>query len=339
MNLNGYDETDNLNTKTSITGDSFFQVGLSSYSNHSNELITPYHLLNIKSDNDQYFAYFNYEKNTFMSHGINAGWALGIFQDEFLRSKINLRSKFNNPWMNFTAAGTSIGSIKDIDENFNIALTISSGRNKFQSNEIFGDTNTSSLAMIELQTNLGIPSLQLGLLKENDSQMGLSGSGALNGQGNQLTSFLGITNSMDVFGGKLFGSLYWGQTADSKNETGMISAINDIRSSSFGLGYLKNSIFQKNDLLTFTIDQPIRVESGNLNLEVPVYRTKKKNVLFNSLDINLSPSGREINSKLEYSSTYKILNYGVALGYKSDPYHIKYMNDYWYVSLGFDFKI
>ena len=208
-----------------------------------------------------------------------------------------------------------------------------------RSNEIFGDTNTSSLALIELQTNLGIPSLQFGLLKENDSQMGLSGSGALNGQGNQLTSFLGITNSTDVFGGKLFGSLYWGQTADSKNETGMISAINDIRSSSFGLGYLTSSVFQKDDQLTFTIDQPIRVESGNLNLEVPVYRTKKKNVLFNSLDINLSPSGREINSKLEYSSSYKILNYGVALGYKSDPYHIKYMDDYWYVSLGFDFKI
>ena len=89
-----------------------------------------------------------------MSHGINAGWALGIFQDEFLRSKINLRSKFNNPWMNFTAAGTSIGSIKDIDENFNIALTISSGRNKFQSNEIFGDTNTSSLARAPTQITL-----------------------------------------------------------------------------------------------------------------------------------------------------------------------------------------
>jgi len=264
---------------------------------------------------------------------------LGIFQDELLRSKINLRSKFNNPWMNFTAAGTSFGSIKEIDENLNLALTISSGRNKFKSNEIFGDTNTSSLALIELQTNSAIPSLQLGLLKENDSQMGLSGSGALNGQGNQLTSFLGITNSINLFGGKFFGSLYWGQTADSKNEASMISSINDIHSSSFGLGYLKNSVFQKNDLLTLTIDQPIRVESGNLNLEVPVYRTKKKNVLFNSLNINLRPSGREINSKLEYSSSFKILDYGIALGYKSDPYHIKYMDDYWYVSLGFDFKI
>ena len=126
---------------------------------------------------------------------------------------------------------------------------------------------------------------------------------------------------------------------DSKNKTGMIAAINDIHSSSFGLGYLKSSVFNNDDLLTFTIDQPIRVESGNMNLQVPIYRTKSKNVIFNSLDINLQPSGREINSKLEYSSSYKILDYGVALGYKSDPYHIKYMDDYWYVSLGFNFKM
>ena len=44
---------------------------------------------------------------------------------------------------------------------------------------------------------------------------------------------------MNILGGKFFGSLYWGLTADSKNEMGMISSINNIRSSSFGLGYLK----------------------------------------------------------------------------------------------------
>ena len=65
----------------------------------------------------------------------------------------------------------------------------------------------------------------------------------------------------------------------------------------------------------------------------------KKNVLLASLNINLQPSGREINSKIEYSSSYKILDYGLAIGYKADPYHIKYMDDYWYVSLGFNFKM
>jgi len=339
ISLNGYDEMNDYHTKTAIDEDSFFQIGISKYESHTNELVTPYYLLNMKSANDQYFAYFNNAKNTFVSHGINAGWALGIFQDDYLRSKISLRSKFNNPWMNFTAAGTAIGSVKEFNSNLDIAFTISSGRNKFQSNEIFGDTNSSTIALIELQTNPGTPSIQFGLMKENDSQMGLSGSGALNGQGNQLTNFLGISNSMDILGGKFFGSFYWGLTADSEKEMGMISSINNIRTSSFGLGYLTSSVIQKNDLLTLTIDQPIRVESGTLNLDVPVYRTKQKNVLFDSLNINLQPSGREINSKIEYSSSYKILDYGLAIGYKADPYHIKYMDDYWYVSLGFNFKM
>ena len=78
---------------------------------------------------------------------------------------------------------------------------------------------------------------------------------------------------------------------------------------------------------------------NEIDIAFEIFQIAKQERNFNSLDINLSPSGREINSKLEYSSSYKILNYGVALGYKSDPYHIKYMDDYWYVSLGFDFKI
>ena len=55
----------------------------------------------------------------------------------------------------------------------------------------------------------------------------------------------------------------------------MISSINNIRSSSFGLGYLTSSVIQKNDLLTLTIDQPIRVELGTLNLDVPIYELNK----------------------------------------------------------------
>ena len=66
----------------------FFRLGYLHIKAKYNELVTPYHLLNIKSENDQYFAYFNNVKNTFISHGINAGWALGIFQDDYLRSKI-----------------------------------------------------------------------------------------------------------------------------------------------------------------------------------------------------------------------------------------------------------
>ena len=62
MSLNGYDEMNDYHTKTAINEDSFFQLGLSAYESHNNELVTPYHLLNMKSANDQYFAASNNAK-------------------------------------------------------------------------------------------------------------------------------------------------------------------------------------------------------------------------------------------------------------------------------------
>ena len=338
-NLHGYDEMLDLSSQTQTTNDTFFEVGFANFSNHSNELVVPDHLLKTKTENKEYFAYFNHDKNTFMSQGINAAWTLGIFQDHELRNKNQLRYKFNNPWLNFTASGTSFGSIKELSSSFDMAFALSNGRNKFQSNEIFGERNSSTVALIELQPKRALPSLQMGLLKENDSSNGLSGSGALNGSDNQLTRFIGLTGSTRIFGGKFFSSMYLGQAEDSLNDSGMIQSITKLRSSSFGIGFLRQSIFGLNDQITFTVNQPIRIESGNIAIDVPYYRTKEKEVLFNSLNLNLKPSGREINTKVEYGSSYKQLGYGVALGYKSDPYHMKNMDDYWYLSLGFKIEI
>ena len=338
-NLHGFDEMLALSSQTHTTNDTFFEVGFANFSNHSNELVVPDHLLKTKTENKEYFAYFNHDKNTFMSQGINAAWTLGIFQDHELRNKNQLRSKFNNPWLNFTASGTSFGSIKELNSSFDMAFALSNGRNKFQSNEIFGERNSSTVALIELQPKRALPSLQMGLLKENDSSNGLSGSGALNGSDNQLTRFIGLTGSARIFGGKFFSSIYLGQAEDSLNNSGMIQSITKLRSSSFGIGFFRQSIFGLNDQITFTVNQPIRIESGNIAIDVPYYRTKEKEVLFNSLNLNLKPSGREINTKVEYGSSYKQLGYGVALGYKSDPYHMKNMDDYWYLSLGFKIEI
>jgi hypothetical protein len=40
---------------------------------------------------------------------------------------------------------------------------------------------------MEIQPKSKMPSLQLGVMKENDASLGLSGSGAFNGSNNQLT--------------------------------------------------------------------------------------------------------------------------------------------------------
>ena len=336
INMDGFRSIQNPISHSVITNESEFEIGGLSIENLSGELVTPYHLLNAKAEKNQFFSYYNYSNDSFLSHGLNGSWAMGIFKDSQLRSERNLRTQFSNPWLNFSATGTTFGSKFKGNNKFDIALAISSGRNKFNTNEIFNKRDSSTVALMEIQPKSKMPSLQLGVMKENDASLGLSGSGAFNGSNNQLTSFVGLSNSLDLAGGIIFGSLYWGKSNNMSNELGMLRSVTRLYSSAFGIGFMKSSIVSNNDKLILTVDQPIRIESGKLQLNVPTYRTKEKNVLFNQMNFNLDPSGREIHTKAQYLSSYKNIGLGLTLGYKADPYHIKFMDDYWYISLGFN---
>src|SRR5210317_2054921 len=336
INMDGFRSIQNPISHSVITNESEFEIGGLSIENLSGELVTPYHLLNAKAEKNQFFSYDNYSNDSFLSHGLNGSWAMGIFKDSQLRSERNLRTQFSNPWLNFSATGTTFGSKFKGNNKFDIALAISSGRNKFNMNEIFNKRDSSTVALMEIQPKSKMPSLQLGVMKENDASLGLSGSGAFNGSNNQLTSFVGLSNSLDLAGGIIFGSLYWGKSNNMSNELGMLRSVTKLYSSAFGIGFMKSSIVSNNDKLILTVDQPIRIESGKLQLNVPTYRTKEKNVLFNQMNFNLDPSGREIHTKAQYLSSYKNIGLGLTLGYKADPYHIKFMDDYWYMSLGFN---
>ena len=339
INLDGYGDIHQSTPKIIDSQDNTLEI--SSYKNRLPllGLVNQMYLLDAYQDRNQFFTYFNKEENTFVSHGINGSWAIGIFQDKDLRYKSQLRSQFNNPWLNFSAGGTSFGSIHRLQQNLDVAFLISSGRNKFQANELFGVSSSSTVAMIELQPKNYMPSIQFGILKENDANLGLSGSGAFNGNGGQMTSFVGVSDSINLFGGKFFSSLYIGNSPGASNNEGMIDSISDIHSSAFGMGFLRQSIFNAEDEILFSIDQPMRTESGTMNLKVPVYRSKDRSVLFNTFGFSLRPSGREVHSKARYMSSYKNIGLSLTLGYKSDPYHIKSMEDYWYTALGFSIKI
>ena len=336
MNMDGFESYQQPRSHSVFNDQYEFEISTLRADKLTQELITPSHLLNTRSENNQFFSYYNHSNNSFLSYGLNGSWAMGIFQDSELRNIKNLRSQFANPWLNFAAAGTTFGSILKTKNSFDVAIAVSSGRNKFNANEIFGARDSSTIALIELQPYSKMPSIQIGLMKENDASLGLSGSGAFNGSKNQLTSFFGLSNSIDVGEGKLFGSLYWGKSNAISNDKGMIQSLSNLYSSAFGIGFLKSSIFTKGDSFLITIDQPIRLESGNMQLNIPTYRTKEKNVLFNSVNFNLDPSGREIHSRAQYFSYYQNIGFTLTLGYKSDPYHIKFMDDYLYASLGFN---
>ena len=95
------------------------------------ELIAPYHLLNARADKNQFFSYYNYSNNSFLSHGLNGSWTMGVFRDSTLRTKKNLRSQFSNPWLNFSATGTTFGKTYKGIKEFDVSFALSAGKNKF----------------------------------------------------------------------------------------------------------------------------------------------------------------------------------------------------------------
>ena len=86
------------------------------------------------------------------------------------------------------------------------------------------------------------------------------------------------------------------------NQIGIINGIEDTYFSSFDFGLYKENIFTKNDSLGLQIYQPLRSEYAQMDLIIPTGRTKNKKILFKELSLDLSPTGRQINSQVTYSA-------------------------------------
>ena len=111
VNLDGYEHMYQSTPQIIDSQDNVLEMSNYKNQNLSYGLINSMYLLEAQQDSNQFFTYFNKGNNSFVSHGINGSWALGIFQDKDLRYKSQLRSQFSNPWLNFSAGGTSFGSV------------------------------------------------------------------------------------------------------------------------------------------------------------------------------------------------------------------------------------
>ena len=65
----------------------------------------------------------------------------------------------------------------------------------------------------------------------------------------------------------------------------------------------------------------MRSEYAQIDLSIPTGRTKNKEILFKELSLDLSPSGRQINSQLVYSTTKNSFTFLGKLGLISNEFH------------------
>ena len=76
------------------------------------------------------------------------------------------------------------------------------------------------------------------------------------------------------------------------------------RTNAFGADVTKQAVLNATDRLAFRISQPWRVASGGFNLFLPTgYDYRTETVTNSWQSFSLSPSGREIDSELSYSTS------------------------------------
>lgn len=157
------------------------------------------------------------------------------------------------------------------------------------------DANRSDVGLnFDVASNINIQT-NVGVLNESQGLLGANSSGALAFGDNSL-SFAGVgfdadlTQSVSAFG-------HFEQGFGSANGNGMISEINSIRTQEVALGLQWHGAEKA---AAFTIRQPMRLESGIAQLNVPVARTLDGQVITESREANLSPSGRQIDFEIGY---------------------------------------
>lgn len=133
--------------------------------------------------------------------------------------------------------------------------------------------------------------LRAGWLAERETMLGTSAEGAF-GRLTSHAAFAGVESETDIAGWRVAGATEVGVVTPSL-DGGLLTDVSPLTTSTFAVSATRpvgdDSSFR------LSVSQPLRVEDGRASLSVPVGRRKRGDVLRDSLTVDLTPSGRQID--------------------------------------------
>jgi len=193
------------------------------------------------------------------------------------------------------------------------SLALAAGSSEMRFSAFAGDVETTGNdflsgspsmfgALAELRTDLdgGVLKASLGTMSEEGSLLGSISEGAFGSSLRSSTFFTNLGASLAIAEDTrltLTGAL---GHSSFRQKGGIIESGRDIITSSFGVGISRQGLLQEEDVLSLALAQPLRVESGRINLSVPTSRSIDGRVSYSRLSLSPNPSGREINLQASY---------------------------------------
>lgn len=264
-----------------------------------------------------------------MQYNINPSAMFGIHQSKMADSNAMLsRDAFAAPYLSFAKQGYSMGSHIPLNDAFTLNVASFKGYGFEDELRRPEDRAESYGHMAELGYTKGDFKLfsQMGMLTEEQSFLGSRSEGAFDLDSGTQTSFAGVNavyHMTDRW--SLVGSYYTGVSSPQLDGTSLFEDVSDVQTQSFSVGMMGEGVFYEGDTFGLVGNQPLRVTDGEASMSLATGRSSSGMLYNQRHDINLAPSGRELNLEAFYhfslpDSQTQLMS---ALMYRNEPGHIE----------------
>ena len=327
-------------TDTSLFGTAMLTLGLAknNYGEHD-------YSQSLWAKNDKKLRYigiqgqFSDKHYFFMGNGINPSMYLGI-NNKKLESRVSRSLLKFSPFLELSSEGSFLGASFHLNSQDSFSAVAFKGNNPEEEYLLIKRPESSGL-LVEYKKNYRDTqfSFQSGLLTEPKGFLGSSVSGAYGDLDNSDTLFSGLQIFHESDNFYTTGSLFYGKTNTNFKKHGLISSLDNFKSSSFSVSLFSKSGFGKFDTFGFQIHQPLRLEEGRMDISVPVGRTKFREVLFQDYSMDITPSGRELDLKFIHNWPFSRGVISSRIGITRDSNHFSKEKDQFYFSTNIEFRL
>ena len=174
-------------------------------------------------------------------------------------------------------------------------------------------------------------SLSATYLMEEDGVLGTGGSGGLAFTEGSESQAVTLNTHYQLTGNTRLSASYTQAFSQADTSTDHLLTLNSsyLASDAFALGVSQRHLMRDHDELKFSISQPLRVNGGSMSLSHDDYYDEFETMHSRNVDIDLTPSGRQIDYQLQYRfSPKKNLSLSAFAYYANDYLHQAHLTDH-----------
>ncbi|HEV7436145.1 MAG TPA: S8 family peptidase [Pseudorhizobium sp.] len=160
-------------------------------------------------------------------------------------------------------------------------------------------------------------------LDDQESLLGMERSAAFaGGAGSKVATFHAGLNHQLAPDLELFGRFEHGTARASGGTAGLIGSISDLNFSAFQVGVRIGNVVKEQDSISFSVAQPLRIESGAMKLNMATGRNAGGEIQQRQMATDVEPTGRELDFGLDYNIPIGDGHLRLGLQYRADAGHV-----------------